>query len=127
MSPNKLSAKSNQIIKRLIWDYNIKPEAVYQVLIGERERVNHWDFEHIFLRSLERLGWYDLLNLLGEKRLKDKLTPDIIKQLRNPELRTKYERLYKILHQEPVSFAGWGAELRKQFQHTLFSDRWYRS
>lgn len=127
MSSEKLSTKSYQIIKRIIWDYNIEPEAAYQVLIGVRDRVNHWDFEQLFLRLLERLSWYDLLNLLGEKRLKDKLTLDIIDQLRYSELRVKYGRLYKILHREPVSFTTWGAELLKQYKHTLFTNRWYRT
>jgi len=123
----KLSTESKRVIKRIIWDYNIEPEAVYQVLIGNSDRANHWNFELLFLRLLERLSWYELLNLLGEKRIKDKLSLGIILKLRNSELRAKYGRLYKILHKEPISFTGWGSALHKQFKHTLFSNRWYRT
>ncbi len=125
MHKHQLTDEKYRLLKRLNWDYIISEEDIFALISGERSHAGHWDFDHLFVRMLERLSWYDLLNLLGEETLREKLTAEIIQQIRFIELRKKYERLRKILQGEPVSFTKWGPEYRHQVRDTLFSNRWY--
>lgn len=81
----------------------------------------------IFVRMLERLGWHDILTIVGVETVKALLSKEIISTIRQPELRERYEFIRSILFGETVSFTGWGDEYYQKIKHTLFSDRWYRS
>jgi len=125
MSKTKLTETKRRCLTRLAWDYDIPVEDLYAVIKGKKSHAGHWDFDRLFLRMLERLRWYDLLELLGRKTLQEKLVHDILKQIRSSEKRKKYERLGKILRGEPVSFTKWGSEYREKIKDSLFSNRWY--
>ncbi len=75
MTKNKLTEEKHRLLKRLIWDYNVSAEDVYALISGEKSYAGHCDFDHLFIRMLERLRWYDLLDLLGRKTLQKKLEP----------------------------------------------------
>ena len=115
------------IMKKIVWDYNVDPFELYEVVIGKRERVGHFNGDSVMLRMLERLSWYDLLDILGLERLKSKLKIDLIAQIRNPAVRERYEFIRKFLLGEPVPFSGWDHEHRERVAHTLLSNRWYRA
>jgi len=125
MSNKKLSEDTYRILKRLTWDYEIPPEDVYAVINREKDHAGHWDFEHLFIRMLEQLSWYELLDLLGKEALTEYLNRDAISKVRLASLREKYERLRNILRGNPVSFTKWGPEYRDEVRDTLFSNRWY--
>lgn len=125
MKTKHLPEETYRILKRLNWDYQIPLEDIFAVITGERSHAGHWDFEHLFIRMLERLNWYELLDLMGRETLMEHLTRDAIKQVRFPSLREKYERLRNILRGNPVSFTKWGPEYRDEVRDTLFSNRWY--
>lgn len=122
---SQLTSDQHRCLRRLAWDYSITPDAIYAVITGKASHAGHWDFEHLLVRMLERLSWYDLIDFLGRETLEKWLVPEIINQLRFTEQRKKYERLGKILRGEPVSFTKWGPEYRSEVKDTLFSDRWY--
>jgi len=113
------------ILKKILWDYEIDPPLLYDVIVGKRERVGTFNKEKIMLRALERLSWYDLLELFGKEELGRNLTDDIIRKLRFKELQEKYEFARKVLQGETVSYTGWSPEYRKKIRHTLLSNRWY--
>ena len=115
------------LIKKIIWDYNIDPLKIIDVISGKLERIYQFDAEKIFIRMLERLTWYDLINILGIDRIKSLLTADVIEKLRDPYMQEKYEFVRRILQKEAVSFSGWDPEHRKKIRYTLLSNRWYRS
>ncbi|MCK5517409.1 MAG: hypothetical protein KAI39_11085, partial [Desulfobulbaceae bacterium] len=119
-----MDAQQYRILKRLVWDYTISIKDVYAVINGEKTHAGHWDFDHLFIRMLERLSWYELLDLLGRQTLEEKLVPEILCYLRSTEKKEKYERLGKILRGEIVSFTKWGAGYRNEVSNTLFSNRW---
>ncbi len=117
--------RTETIINRLLWDYEINPNDVLGVLRGGKKKCAHWDFEHILLRMLERLNWYDILYILGKEKIKNNLTPSIISKIHNKDQKKRYEYIRRVLHKEPVSYTEWGPEFSKRIRNTLFSDRWY--
>lgn len=122
----KLNKKDiSSIMRLIIWDYDIEPYELYRVVTGERERAGQFDRERVFLRMLERLSWYDLINILGLDFIKRNLTKDIITKIRNNDLKERYEFIRKVLQGEAVSFSGWDPEYREKIRHTLLSNRWY--
>ena len=116
-----------RILTQIIWDYNVKPDDLYLVITGKKESAGPFTAEKIFIRMLERLSWYDLLDMVGIEYLKSNLTKELIGKIRFPDLKEKYEFIRKILQREAISFSGWSAEYRKKIEHTLLSNRWYRT
>jgi len=125
MTKNELTDQQYRILKRLTCDYNIPVEDIYALIRGEKSHAGHRDFDHLFIRMLERLRWYDLFDLLGRESIQKKLIPEILQQIHPSEKRKKYERLGKILRGELVSFTKWGSEYSQKIQDTLFSNRCY--
>jgi len=115
MNPNQYRS-----LKRLVWDYDIPVEDLYEVIKGKKSHAGHWNFNHLLIRMLDNLSWYDLLDLLGRHTLEEKLVPEVLQRLRSPEKREKYERLGKILRGEPVSFTKWGPGYREEIRDTRF-------
>ena len=113
------------IIKKIVWDYDINPYELYEVVTGRKARVGQFDAKRVLVRMLEILSWYELLDILGIEFLKASLTLDIIQQIRFKDLRDRYEFIRRILQGESVSFSGWDPEYRERVKHTLLSNRWY--
>ena len=120
-------AEIQKLLQPIIWDYHIVPYELYEVAIGQKERVGWFTQETALIRILERLSWYDLVKLFGIDTLTKLLTKEVISQIRFKALQEKYEFARKVLQGEPVSFSGWSPEYREKIQHTLLSNRWYRS
>ncbi len=112
-------------LKRICWDYDIRPEEILAVINGEKTHAGHWDLDALLVRMLEKLSWYDLLDFFTPTELSEKLTPEILNRIYVKEKREKYERLGKILRGETVPFTKWGSEYSQQCKNTLFSNRWY--
>ena len=115
------------IIKPVLWGYQIDPYEFYELAIGRRKRIGLFTPERALLRLLERLNWYELLELFGMEFLRKKLTKSLIANIHNAHLRRKYEFIRKILQGETVSFSRWGSAPHQRTEHTLLSNRWYRT
>jgi len=111
----------------IIWDYDVDPDELFEVITGKREKSGPFDAERIFVRMLERLSWYELIELLGLEFIKNHLNKDVIKKIRFKALRGRYETIRKILSGDPLSFSGWDHEYREKIKYTLLSNRWYRA
>ena len=111
----------------IIWDYDVDPDELFEVITGKREKSGPFDAERIFVRMLERLSWYELIGLLGLEFIKNHLSKDVIRKIRFKALRGRYETIRKILSGDPLSFSGWDHEYREKIKYTLLSNRWYRA
>ena len=116
----------NKKIKAAFWDYNIDPNKLYLILIG-KDSGKEFSKEKILLRLLERLSWYELLDILGKEYLANNLNRLWINKIRNPVIREKYESIRKILQGEAISNSGWSDQNRKRLKASLLSDRRYGS
>jgi hypothetical protein len=119
--------EKNKVLKSIFWDYNTNLLPLDKITRGDLYSVEDYDLKLIVRRMLERLNWYELIDILGIEILKKSLTPEIIRSLRNKDLRERYERIRRILFKEPLPFSGWDPEYRKRIQTTLLSYRWDRS
>ncbi len=117
----------DSVFKSIIWDYNVNPDEIIEVITGKKEKVGPFDAEKLFVRMLERLSWYELIDLLGIKYIKDNLNESAIKKIRFNLLRERYETIRQILSGATLSFSGWDLEYREKIKHTLLSNRRYRT
>ncbi|NLT49482.1 MAG: hypothetical protein GXX85_01025 [Ignavibacteria bacterium] len=114
-------------IKKIFWDYNTDLLPIAEVISRDLKSIDSYEFKLMLNRMLERLNWYELLDILGADLLKQLLTPETINRLRDKGLRGRYESIRRILFGEPLSVSGWDTEYRERIKHTLLSNRWYRT
>jgi len=113
-------------LKKIFWDYNIDLLPLNKIVNMQFDVIDKYEFDLIINRMLERLGWFDLLDILGVDLLKKILISGSINRLRSNELKDRYERIRRILYKEPLSISGWDTEYIKRIKTTLLSNRWYR-
>jgi len=113
-----------KILKSIFWNYNTDLLPFNKVIERDINSIDDYEFKLMLNRMLERLNWYELMDILGIDLIKKLLTPEIISKLRNKELKDRYERIRRILFKEPLSISGWDPEYRKRIKTTLLSYRW---
>ena len=121
------SEKKYKVLKSIFWDYNTDLLSLDKLIAGDTNSIDEYNFKLILNRILERLNWYELIDILGIELLKKNLTPETINRLRTQELKNRYERIRRILYKEPLPFTGWDPEYRKRIRATLLSYRWDRT
>ncbi len=93
------TAKRHTFLKQILWDYNISAEDIEAVLRGDMKQAGHYNQEMIFLKILESYSWFTILQLFSPIQIKFLLTNQVIKKLRLPSLRLKYEFVQQRLQQ----------------------------
>lgn len=97
--PNPFPRKKKlELMKSLMWDYNIPPEHCLEVLEGKREKAGHYNEKTLFRKLLESYRWFTILKILSLKRIAELLTTDVISSLRFKSLRNNYEFVRQRLH-----------------------------
>ena len=114
-----------QKIKSAFWDYNIDPANIYLTVLGRKKGTGFFTKEKILVRLLERLSWYEIIDLFGKDYLTKNLTSSITGKIRNREIRRKYEFVRRILQNEAVSLTGWSLQNRKRLKSSILSDGRY--
>ncbi|MDR1975021.1 MAG: hypothetical protein LBQ31_10220 [Bacteroidales bacterium] len=115
-----------ELVKSLNWDYNISAEDILDVVENRKIKAGAFDKESIFLRSLERLNWSDIITLWDMEDMKNLYTSELSSKLFPRSLKQKYDITFSILRKHPVPFAGWGSERARKMQNTFLSHRWDR-
>lgn len=124
MDPS-LSPERQALMRMICWDYDVLPAALYAIVRGSHEPVGHIDQAWVLRRMMERLSWYDLLDLLGIEFLREHMTEEVTARIRVPELREQYDMIRNVLQGKPVSFTGWDPRYRERVRGTLLSHRRY--
>jgi hypothetical protein len=114
-------------LRNIIWDYDVDPDELYETVLGKRKRAGPFDSQQILIRMLERLSWYELIDILGLEFISNALTEEVINKIRFKALREKYETARQVLHGHPLSVSGWDPPYREKIRHTLLSNLWYRT
>ena len=116
-----------RIMKHAVWDYDVDPFELYEVVLGTRDKIGYFDAERVFLRMIERLSWYDLLDLLDLNGIRTRLTTRVIGLLRQRDQRERYEHIRRVLSDEAVPISGWDPRYREKVRNAVLSYRWYRA
>ncbi len=89
------------LLRRLMWDYNIAPEECLEALEGARTKAGHYTDETLFRKLIESYPWFTVLKLLPRERILQLMSDQTIQSIRNKSLISRYEfirtRLQKII------------------------------
>ena len=99
------ASERNKLLDQILWDYNVVPEDVDAVLMGEKNEVGHYNQEIIFQKLLESYSWFTIVQILPPDQIKKLLSNRVINKLRSPSLRQKYEFVQRRL-QEVIPSSG---------------------
>jgi hypothetical protein len=117
--------KIKQILAPILWDYQLDPLQFYKIAVGQSSKIGLLNQERALLRILERLNWYDIVELLGLDFLKEHLNFELINKLWIVAQRERYEIILQVLQGNSISFPKWGPETRQKLKHAVLSHRWY--
>ncbi len=111
--------------RQLMWDYNISPDEVDKLVNGETEFAGHYDINSLFLKMLNSLSWYQIIEIIHIEKIKILLTDRIIKKIRIQSIQNNYARLKKLLRNEALSSARWYSTINEKTAYPILSNRWY--
>jgi len=83
--------KREEILSRLVWDYKIPAGEIDSVLKGHKMKAGHFTRSSIFLRLIESFPWFTVLSVLTPEEIRELLTREVVRKIRSPHLRSKYE------------------------------------
>jgi hypothetical protein len=95
-----------KLADKLLWD---KPPAERKKFakILENDPVLVFEkHDDLFLKALNTLSWYELIELFGTKRLEQMLTADIINRIFPAKRREYYKNARRLLSKFTLSAAG---------------------
>ena len=116
-----------QIVRNLNWDYNVEPEEILSMIDGAKKKAGVFHRKGFFIRCLERMPWHRISALWGPEEAERMLTLETIHMVRSKSRREQLGQLEKILRGKALPPAEWNTDLRKKIEHTVLSNRWYRS
>jgi len=89
----------HKMLRQIMWDYNIPPEDVKEVIEGKMEKAGHYTRETLMVKLLESYPWFTLMELFTPEELRKLISDNVVRKLRFKSLRTRYEFVQKRLHQ----------------------------
>ena len=95
----------NKLFRQIMWDYNIPVDDIEALLSGSNNKAGHYNRSTLFQKILESYSWFTILNVFTPDEIKSLLTEDVIRGLRTPSLKKKYEFVKKRL-QEIIPYTG---------------------
>ena len=120
--------KRYQILETLNWDMDVSKEELQQLILGKIQEAGGLTREMLFLRSLERVAWHNLVQLWNGADECCKLYTETVRRgLRNNEFRKKYDFIFGLLRGKSVQVPEWGSEYCENLRCTFLSDRWNRT
>jgi hypothetical protein len=93
------------LMRSLMWDYDIAPEHCLEVLEGKREKAGHYTEATLFRKLLESYSWFTVLSIISTERILQLLTDKTIQSLRFKSLTSRYEFIRSRL-QKSISVTG---------------------
>ena len=74
-------------LKRIIWDYDVDADELSAFLDGKEKQFHHFTREMLYVRILERLSWYEILECMPISLIRRMLNLEIISMLRSESMR----------------------------------------
>jgi hypothetical protein len=112
-----------KLMKALNWDYLDTHENMLAVIEGHLGSSGAFTRDKLFVRSMERLTWYDFIGLWGVDTVKELYTPELANRIWPKERKAHYDFALAVLRREPLPPARWGHEYFKSQRFKFFSNR----
>ncbi|MBE0637946.1 MAG: hypothetical protein IH598_05460 [Bacteroidales bacterium] len=100
------SLSGNEKIKAMLWDLPAEKRDIVAREIIDNPFVTFKNNEQLFLKAMNSLSWYDLINLLGKQNLNDLITETTINKLFPPQRRKYYLDAKRLLSKYALSTPG---------------------
>ena len=95
----------DHVFRQILWDYDIPAGEAEAVLKGQKLMAGHYTREMLFQKMIESFSWFTIIQFFTPVEIQQLLTTKVLKNLRTPSLRKKYEFVQKRL-QEIIPTAG---------------------
>lgn len=89
----------HNVLQSVMWDYSISPGDIDKLLDGKIDKAGHYTREKLFVKMLNGLPWYTIIQLLSVERVKEMLTDDVIGALWPKSIQKQYEYVRKRLQE----------------------------
>lgn len=122
-----MTEEIKNILKKIVWDYEISPKDIYLCLKDKIEKAGFYDKTALIIKMLENLSWYEIIEVIGFEEIKRYLTKENVNKIYPKGLRDKYAILRKLLYRETISSSGWDSKDNGVHRYPLLSNRWYCS
>lgn len=66
--------KKKRLLKQVMWDYNVSPDILLDILKGKHPKYAHIDRKYIIHRCFNYLSWYQFVSLFDRDELPDVLS-----------------------------------------------------
>lgn len=100
------SLSGNEKIKAMLWDMPADKRDIVAREIMDNPFMTFKNNEQLFLKAMNSLSWYDLINLLGKQDLNDLLNETTINKLFPPQRRKFYHNAKRLLSKYALSTPG---------------------
>jgi len=92
---------SDEVYRQIMWDCLISKKDIETLLSGDIEQAGHYSQNSLFLKMLQSLPWFSLLEILGQEKIQELLTDELIAKIKSESIRKKYtyvkQRLREII------------------------------
>ena len=114
-----------ELMSSLNWDYLDTYEDMLAVIEGRLETSGAFTRDKLFVRSMERLTWYNFIGLWGLDAVKELYTPELANRIWPKGRKVHYDFALAVLRREPLPPTRWGDEYFKSQRYEFFLNRGY--
>jgi hypothetical protein len=85
-------------LKQMFWDYDdpVTGEDIYYFMLGEKD-IPYLDKNQVIARMLTSFRWYEMIDMFGLKVLKRFMNDEILSNIWQENIRSRYEYVRKVL------------------------------
>ena len=98
------SERKKQLLKQVVWDYNISPDILLNILEKKQKKYSHINRDYLINRCFNYLNWYQFVSLFDKNDLLQALQKINFTDSKN--ISTGLEFAKKFLRKEAISPTG---------------------
>ncbi|NQV18092.1 MAG: hypothetical protein HQ534_06070 [Armatimonadetes bacterium] len=95
-----------ELLGKICWDIKIDKTLLYDLLLGNTNKISGMDRINLYTRLLTSYNWYLLLKIIPRKDIMIALSDDVIKRIFPKDLKKQYLYARKLLSENIVSNTG---------------------
>ncbi|MFN8207183.1 MAG: hypothetical protein U0T82_07220 [Bacteroidales bacterium] len=89
----------SRALRSIMWDYSIPEAELKKLLIAETTHAGHYTREKLFIKILNSLPWFKVLEIIPARLVKEMLSEEVISSLWPASVKAKYTYVRKRLQE----------------------------